>query len=134
ARIIADERDWSDLVTTPQGVVNGPLADIVRRFAESILAVFPPGSYPQRNTDATFVNANPANTQSWKWVERGQNHAGIFTTVAFHRTTNGWKAKANRTMQSLLCREFKAADGAVPVVSDETDLTKKPYCSQCHII
>lgn len=133
AKIIADERSWGDLVTTTQGVVNGPLADVMRRFATTMLAVFPPGSYPTRNTDPVFTSADPTNLKSWHWIERGPGHAGIFTTPAFHRTTNGWRAKANRTMQSLLCREFKAADGSVPVTSDETDLTKKPYCSQCHI-
>lgn len=134
AKIIADERSWDDLVLTTSSVVNGAFADFVIRFGRSLLDVSPSNTYPERNTDPVFTTADPTASDNWQRVEKGSGHAGVLTTMAFQRTTNGWRAKANRAMDVFLCREFHAADASVPVVSTETDLTRKPFCSQCHVI
>jgi hypothetical protein len=134
AKIVTDDLSWDELLTTTKGVVNGPMADFIRRFGDVYLAFLPEGSYPSRQTDPLFVNADSTADKQWSWVERGPSHSGILTTAAFHRSTNGWRAKANRSLQVFLCREFVASDASVPEPSDEPDLTKKPYCKQCHII
>jgi hypothetical protein len=134
AKIVVEDRSWDELLTTTRGVVNGPMADFIRRFGDVYLEVQPAGSYPQRTTDPTFTSADPTDGDGWAWVERGPGHAGVLTSVAFHRSTNGWRAKANRSLQVFLCREFVASDASVPEPSDEPDLTKKPYCKQCHVV
>jgi len=147
-RIIQEGRSWNEVVTTTKGIVNGPYADFINRFYHIMGGVFPAGSYPHRKygmgqgttipagvtTEAGFAAPNPLAADSWQWVERGPKHAGILTSMAFHRATNGWRAKANRSFQALLCREFKVDPDTPQPPSSETDLTKRPYCQNCHLI
>ena len=63
---------------------------------------------------------------SFHWIERGGNkHAGVLTTIAFHRATNGRRAKANLARSALLCREFVDPPGVVPLAQDRRKLEER---------
>lgn len=133
AMIVRDDRPWDDAVRTKDGPVNGPLASYITNHGELFLKVSPPDSYPQREEDEVFQNPDLENMTP-QWVSRGNGHAGILTTPAFHLVTNGRRAKFNRAYTSLLCREFVIPPGVKQVPSNETELTRKPGCQSCHSV
>lgn len=134
AKLVQDGASWDGMVTGTRVPVNGPMAKFLSLFGGYFGAVAPPGAYPGRTSDAVFTGADATNLDDWRWVEGGPREAGILTSLAFQRVTNGWRAKANRAMNALLCRSFSVPEGTPQPPSTETDLTKKPYCSECHRI
>ena len=156
AKTLREERKYSTILTTSEGLINGYSLHYLRNF-DSILrkkitrhkknddnektlddrVIFQfeaseLNSYPTLETDNRLQNI-PLDDEKYYWVERGSDqHAGILTTVAFHRATNGWRAKANKARSALLCREFVDAPGAKADPTDTRPLEKRAYCSECH--
>ena len=147
ARIIRENRPWKDVVTTKDTVMNGPQAYFIERWGADMFRYAPAGTFDK------FLAARPLNTALW--VDRSQKvfnfpnsspsdhsfttidrqgagHAGVLTTVAWQRAYNGERAKANGAVNAFLCKTFVALPGSKQVPSNETDLTKRPYCADCH--
>ena len=138
AKIISQDRSWNEVLTTSKGVVNGATAYLIgnKKVGHKYIDNFLPNiagndAYPNRLTNLVFKNAKPSNYKNFAEVETGGLKAGIMKTMAFHKVTNGHRAKANRIRQSLLCQEFTPPDEP-QTESDEEDLSKRPYCSHCH--
>lgn len=134
AKVVADGRPWKDTLTGTQSVLNGSQVATLKKWNKVITAVSPPGTYRKTATDPSLtLPALASNDRAYAWVERGPLHAGILSTLAFQRTNNGWRAKANRAREALLCRKYVAPAGAKQIPSDEANLAKRPYCSSCHV-
>ena len=131
AMVIRDDRPWDDVLRTKDGPVNGPLASYIASYGQMFLKVSPPESYPKRADEEAFKSPD-LDSLNPTWAFRGNSHAGILTTPAFHLVTNGRRAKFNRAYTSLLCKEFIIPPGVKQVPSDETELTRKPGCQSCH--
>jgi hypothetical protein len=132
-----DQEPWGSALTTDKVPVNGALADFLHRFnhsdTEGSLQFFKfPGAYPNIKTNSTFTKANPQGTNDWKWVKQGLA-SGVMSTFAFHRVTDGRRAKFNRIYNSMLCLEFQAFPDTIPDPTDNNpDLTKRSGCGDCH--
>lgn len=132
AKIIAEDRPWSDILTTTDRVITGRMGFFFHNLMwDAIDNTYPPGSYPNRQ-DPIFVNADPKDAR-FNWVDGGEHHAGILSTPGFAKVTNGRRAKANRLLNVFMCREYQDVEGVKLEPSDEEDLTKRPYCKVCHI-
>ncbi|MDE3269868.1 MAG: hypothetical protein OYH77_06255 [Pseudomonadota bacterium] len=151
AKTVREEKKFSTIVTTSKGLVNGYLLHYLKNFdpifskkymrhriyidnemtAENrVVFTIKPNDYPN------IANALPAvklTDEKYYWVERGGNHhAGILTTFAFHRATNGRRAKANKARSALLCRDFADPPNAVADAQDTRPLDQRAYCKDCH--
>ena len=152
AKTVREQKKYSQIITTSLGVVNGHYLHFLKNFDRVISKQYrrkkswkannftvddrlilmvesnPLNSYP----DLTNKNID-LNDQRYQWVERGgDKHAGILTTVAFQRATNGWRAKANKARSALLCREFVDPVGAKADPDDQRKLEERAYCGGCH--
>lgn len=131
ARIVAEDLSWDDVLRGSKRLVTGPLADFLRRFGRGFMDAAPPNTYGDVTTgDVARVAAAD---QRFHWVQGGNLNAGVLSTLAFQRFTNGWRAKANRTLGAFLCSGFTVPDGVAQVPSAESELIRKPYCQSCHV-
>ena len=140
AKNVREEKNYADILTTSQGVVNGHYLHFLQNFGKVIhTSFFQTGDnyiakrsvlnrYPELNNMQIDLNDN-----TFHWIERGSDkHAGVLTTIAFHRATNGWRAKANLARSALLCRAFIDPPGAIPKPDDRRRLEERAYCGSCH--
>jgi hypothetical protein len=132
ARVVQEDRPFDDVLRSTQGLLSGVQRHFLKAFGAILWLVLPPGSYP--GLRAQLAAETPAPSAPPAWVERGPLHAGVLTTVGFLRTSNGWRSMANRAQSAFLCREFAVADDVKQVASEQADLTKKPYCQNCHAV
>ena len=151
AKTVREGKKYSSIMTTSKGLVNGYLLHYLKNFdpifrkkyqrhrhfrdnertsENRIIYATQPNDYP------SIANALPEvklTDEKYYWVERGgDHHAGILTTFAFHRATNGRRAKANKARSALLCRDFADPPDAVADSSDTRPLDKRAYCKDCH--
>ncbi len=140
AKVVSNDRPWTDILTTADGVVNGPTAFMLNhsRVGPEFIESFMPNStgraasvYPERNTSPIFTKADASAVNKFDLVKVNDLEAGVLKTAAFHKITNGLRAKANRARESFLCKSYIPPEEP-QTTSDEVDLTKKPYCSHCH--
>jgi len=161
AKIILDDHDWNEAVTGTNGTLTGALAHYYQTWGVSMLRNSPPDTFAnymlqgriiweyqapgtpgaayytpiwwkyEQGRTLQFPFADPLD-RTWHWVERGDKHAGVFSTVAFQKSFNGRRAKAKAAMEAFLCRKFEVPAGITPIVSAEPDLKRHPYCGICH--
>jgi hypothetical protein len=133
ARVIIEDRPWDEVLRGSRSPMNGAMQHFLLNFGELVRRVSPPGSFQKPGTVGEYTFPKPeASNRGYDWVERGSLHAGVLTTIAFQRNFNGWRAKANATMEAFLCQKFKVPQGAKQIPSEESDLTRRPYCQSCH--
>lgn len=125
AKIVQDDRDFRTILTTTQTTLPGASETFLRSKGSMISA--------QGAGDWSALVANQSERKEWRWIERGAGNAGVLTTPQFHQVTNGYRAKANRTYESFLCRQFVIPPGVKDTDPDEPDLTKRQPCASCHI-
>ena len=149
AKTVREDKKYSEILTSSRGVVDGHYLHFLHNFGELITKSMRKssegglhredsvlGSYP--NLQAQFNTHcgdkhRCLHTDGWHWIERGGNkHAGVLTTLAFHRATNGWRAKANKARSALLCREFVDPPGAKADPTDNRIPELRTYCKSCH--
>ena len=123
AKLVREDKKYSDVLTSSKGVVDGHYLHFLHNFGNIITKSYHIRSSGGLRLEANVLNSYPnlsslfdthcgqdhscLNKTDWHWIERGGNkHAGVLTMLAFHRATNGWRAKANKARSALLCREF----------------------------
>lgn len=142
AKNVREEKKYSEILTTSKGVVNGYYLHFLKNFGEIVLKSFQQdifggehivsvnelNSYPELDSMESDIS-----DPNFYWIERGSDkHAGVLTTIAFHRATNGWRAKANKARSALLCREFVDPANTKPDPADKRRLEERTYCGGCH--
>lgn len=138
AKIILESRSWNEVVLTSRGVLNSALEHHIGVWTPQVLSrasVFEENAPPNTYRDAAGAlkfQPRPLSDKSFRWFDRGAGHAGILSTAAFVSSFNGTRAKANALYEGLLCRKFVIPAGIRPQPDNETDLTKKAVCRECH--
>jgi hypothetical protein len=136
-RILLEDRDFREVLTSRQTAVNGPLAQFYRHFAGATCCgagadigysdpapLVEPGAIP----DALV----PEDTATWLTVsDRGPRASGILTMPIFLTKYGSRRARAHVVYSAFLCRDF-VADAVKLAPSNEPDLTRRPGCSTCH--
>lgn len=151
AKTVREGKKYSSILTTSKGLVNGYLLHYLKNFdpifrkqyqrhqlfinneltpERRVIFITKPNDYPNIATALPEVKIDD---EKYYWIERGSDHhAGILTTFAFHRATNGRRAKANKARSALLCRDFADPPNAVADSKDTRSLDKRAYCKDCH--
>jgi len=127
AKLIQDDRDFRTALTTTQTVLPGAVETFLASRQGSMILNQAAGNWSQS------LVGNQSTRKTWRWIERGAGNAGVLTTPQFHQVTNGYRAKANRTYESFLCRQFVIPPGVTDTDPEEPDLTKRQPCASCHI-
>jgi len=136
-KILLEDRDFRELLTSRSTVVNGPLAQFYRFFAGATCCggaadlgysdptpLVEPGAIPEALV--------PEDTATWLPVaDRGPYASGILTMPIFLTKYGSRRARAHVAYSAFLCRDF-VADAVRLAPSTEPDLTKRPGCSSCH--
>lgn len=139
-RILAEDRDFRDVLTARYDWVNGPLVQFYRdivggdccsdqiAFGGAALARPDPLLDPSRLP----VGLHPAEMDRWVEVaDRGPHAAGLLTLPAFLAKYASRRGRANAVYQTFLCREF-VAENLDLAPSEEPNLMIRPGCSTCH--
>lgn len=129
AKTVQEGRDYRTVLTTTQTVLPGAVETFLLSGKGSSLQTQSAGNF----SNGSGLVGNQSTRKSWRWVERGGKNAGVLTTPQFHQVTNGYRAKANRTYESFLCRQFVIPPGVTDSNPEELDLTKRQPCASCHI-
>ncbi len=131
------DRDFRDILTSRATVINGPLAQFYRYFANTTCCgdgqqlgyvaaegLFDPTKVP--------VSLAPHHVNQWTDVpDRGPNAAGIMTMPVFLLKYGSQRQRAHAIYRAFACRDFVAKSAQLEP-SSEPDLTKRPGCSACH--
>ena len=150
AKIVRENKKYSEVLTTSASVVNGVYLHFLYNFGSLITKSFYSRSGRGWRVADNLLNSYPnlaslydslcgmdhscLQKDGWHWLARGSDrHAGVLTTLAFHRTTNGRRAKANKMHSALLCREFVDPPGAKADPNDTRVPEFRTYCKGCHV-
>jgi hypothetical protein len=130
AKTIQDDRDFRTVLTTNETTLNG--------IMEAFYAISEKGGIvyqqmPGKFNNRTSLKPSEGGRKTFRWVNRGNGNAGVFTTPAFQMITNGYRAKANRAYESFLCSQFVIPPGTRDTDPSEPDLTKRQPCASCHV-
>ena len=150
AKLVQEDKKYSEILTSSKGVVDGHYLHFLHNFGNIITKSYHIRSSGGLRLEANVLNSYPnlrslfdthcgqdhscLSKTDWHWIERGGNkHAGVLTMLAFHRATNGWRAKANKARSALLCREFVDPPGAKADPNDTRVPELRAYCKGCHV-
>ena len=150
AKIVREDKQYREVLTGSKGVVNGHYLHFLQNFGAIITKSYRASTSGPLQVTEHVLNSYPTlrplfdrhcdedlsclRSAGWHWLERGgDKHAGVLTTLAFQRATNGWRAKANKARTALLCREFTDPPGAKADPNDTRVPEERTYCKSCHI-
>ncbi len=145
ADILLNDRDFRQVLTGRQTVVNGPLAQFYKFTASGqccgngtaygegyvtqgasapSIPLFDPKNVPQ--------DLLPYDVAKWTYVpDRGPEAAGILTMPVFLTKFGSRRARAHVLWNAFACKDFIAGNVTLKP-STEPDLTKREGCSLCH--
>jgi hypothetical protein len=136
--LFAKDRDFREILTGKETLVNGPLAQFYRTIqrgnccgpetsfgmAEEKEPLFEPQQVPP--------DLEPHDTGHWELVtDRGPHAAGILTMPMFLEKYASARARAAAVYGDFLCKSFIAENQQL-TPSTEPDLTVRPGCKTCH--
>lgn len=137
-RLLTEDRDFREVLTSRATVINGPLAQFYRSTASARCCGI--GAYlgyvePQLLFEPARVPAlHPGAMTGWTVVEdRGPLASGLLTMPVFLVKHATRRARANAIYETFLCKSFVAGTTALEP-SDEPNLMRRPGCSACHAI
>lgn len=134
AAIVAERSDFRKVLTDSRTRINGPVETFYQtRIGKALLAQLPPNTFKNSSNGGLTLGQPGSMNTSYKWVDRGPEHAGVLTTWAFHQFTNGYRAKANRVYEAFLCRRFVIPPGITESETHSNDLLVRQPCASCHV-
>jgi len=129
--VIAEDRPYSEVLTTRLTYVNGPIVHYLKNQLSlaSIIDVKP------SPVDDIFLPDIPFNDYSWYPVLLGDEHSGILTSYGFLLRFQTNRSRVNRFYNAFLDSFFDASrsTGTAGCVQEGADLTKRCYCQNCHL-
>lgn len=137
-KIIGDDRDMREMLTSRGTMINGPLAHFYRSLASATCcsAAADLGySQPESLFDPTRVPAQlvAEDASTWTWVDdRGPHAAGVMTMPVFLLKYGSRRARAHVIYNAFLCKDF-VAETVKLTPSKDPDLARRPGCSSCHM-
>ncbi|MFO0726708.1 MAG: hypothetical protein U1E65_23170 [Myxococcota bacterium] len=133
-KIVREGRPYTELLTTKEYEINGPISHYLRYQTSSGLArVY---VTEENNYSVPAIPFNQPNT--WMPTTATDLHSGILTLPIYLLKFQSDRGRANRFYNAFLCSYFKVPDGTVlPSADDpctqEVDLTKRCGCKYCHV-
>jgi hypothetical protein len=131
-RVVRDGRPYTDLLTSKEMDVNGPIVHYLRYLTEGGQGQL----WGSPEINATLPNL-PYSDANWQTLTRGALHSGLLTMPAFLIKFQSDRGRANRFYNAFLCQHFEAPAGGLPPADDpcnqEPDLTKRCGCRYCHV-
>lgn len=129
--ILRSDRPYTDLFTTREAWVNGPLVHFFRHQTRvSRFRMEPLPFDVDRLPDLHFTDED-----TWVPITLGEEHAGILTRPAFLLRFQTNRSRANRFYDAFLCTPFSPPDaGLEGVDADVTNpnLQERSGCAYCH--
>jgi hypothetical protein len=145
--IVAEDRDFREVLTGKQTYVNGPLAQFYKWIAPStccgadvVNADYLSGQLfgyvnPDSLLDPNVVPDTLLPHDTTQWIEigdRGPKASGLLTMPIFLTKYGSRRGRAHVLYNAFLCSEFVATDVKLPP-SEESNLMIRPGCSSCHV-
>lgn len=136
-RIFGEDRDVRELLTSRASVVNGPLAQFYRFWANATCCNGTDFGYAQAEPlfDPSAVPAGIKfqDINTWQPVaDRGPHASGLMTMPVFLLKFGTRRQRAHAIYSAFMCKDFVVKDVTLQP-STEPDLTKRPGCRACHI-
>lgn len=131
------DRDFREILTGHETVVNGPLAQFYRTVQRGNCCGPEAAFGMLSETEPLFDPRNvpdlaPQDTGTWKVVaDRGPRSAGILTTPMFLEKYASARARGAVLYNAFLCKSFDAEKTQL-TPSDDPNLMTRPGCQQCH--
>jgi hypothetical protein len=136
--LFSQDRDFREILTGRETLVNGPLAQFYRSIQRGNCCGPELGFGMLEETQPLFEPANvpldllPQDTGHWRLVtSRGPHAAGILTMPMFLEKYASARARAAAVYSDFLCKSFSAGNQQL-TPSTEPDLTIRPGCKTCH--
>ncbi|WP_437683405.1 DUF1585 domain-containing protein [Sorangium sp. So ce131] len=146
-RVVAEDRDFREVLTAKYTYVNGPLSQFYQWIAPSTccggefgsadylsgqlfgyvnpVSLFEPDRAPR--------DLLPHDTATWVKVEdRGPLASGLMTMPIFLTKYGSRRGRAHALYNVFLCSEFVSTETKLPP-SNESNLMIRPGCSGCHV-
>ncbi|MEM9067422.1 MAG: hypothetical protein AAGE52_02920 [Myxococcota bacterium] len=130
--VVREDRSIIEAFTTRTSFVNGRSTHMYRHMdgSANVTAGGPIVFEPQMPT----LPPIPYTNAEWQQIERGPDHAGVLTTMAYLLRFASNRARANRFYTAFLCDPFvPSADGLPPEEAEpHPDLRQRNGCEDCH--
>ena len=130
---IDGNRPYTEVLTTVEEELNGPLAHYYRHLAP--LAIDPivlvPPVAPAELAELPYTDF------AWRTFRRTPElHSGVLTSLAYMLRFQTARARANRYSNAFLCEPFQAPVEGLPIPNDECsqepNLSERCGCNYCH--
>jgi len=134
AKLIRDDRPYTELFTSRTAYVNGPLVHYLRWQTGLTQGIrLDPAPY-----DMAGLPNIPFTDYAFREITLPEQHAGLLTSPAFLLRFQTNRARANRFFDSFLCSPPSPPPGGLPVAIPgqriEPDLQKRDGCKYCHAL
>ncbi|MGZ3453364.1 MAG: DUF1585 domain-containing protein [Polyangiales bacterium] len=136
--IVADDRDFRDVLLAKDTVINGPLAQFYKSFAPASCCGASTDAFGYVQPDALFdpskipAALTPNDVDKWTKIDdRGAHASGILTMPVFLTKYGSRRGRAHVLYQAFLCRDFVAGNVKL-TPSTEPNLMIRDGCSTCH--
>ncbi len=133
-KIVREGRPYTELLTSKDFEINGPLSHYLRYQTTSGMNRL----FGLADNGYTVPNIPWDQPNTWQAVRGGPLHSGILTMPIYLLKFQSDRGRANRFYNAFLCSYFKVPEGTtLPSADDpctaEPDLSKRCGCKYCHI-
>lgn len=135
ASVIREDRPYTDIFTSREAFVNGPLVHFLKHQLEVPAGVrITPAPYEaDRLPDLGWADQG-----TWEKITLDADHAGILTSLAYLLRFQTNRARASRFYDSFLCQPLSPPPGGLPAtdpnVAPHPDLQQRDGCKYCHAL
>ena len=136
ASVIREDRAHTDLFTSRQAFVNGPLVHFLRHqtFVPAGVSMEPLSYEPDRLPELAYAG----DYDRWEEIQVADGHAGVLTSPAFLLRFQTNRARASRFFEAFLCQPFSPPPGGLPGADPNApphpDLQQRDGCKYCHAL
>ncbi len=131
--VVREGRSYLEAFTTDTTFVNGPVSHFYRNSTGAqTLELSGAKAYETEITDVPVLPYGDVDT--WVPVERGEAHAGAFTTLGYLMRFASNRGRANRFATAFYCEPFVPKEDGLPPEEAEPDpnLRDRAGCNDCH--
>lgn len=138
AKLFKDDRDFREVLTARDTVINGPLSQYYRSTAPASCCARERAFGMNEETEPLFDPSRvpaalfPQDVGTWLVVpDRGPHASGILTMPVFLEKFASRRARAAVLYSAFLCKSFVSSNAEL-LPSTEPNLMVRPGCASCH--
>lgn len=131
--VVREGRNYLEAFVTDTTFMNGPVAHYYRHTTEAAsLAQGGATAYDVQIDDVPSLPYEDVDT--WLPVQRGEAHAGAFTTLGYMVRFASNRSRANRFATAFYCEPFVPSEDGLPPEegAPSPNLRERTGCSDCH--